>query len=62
VLGLANPVSDNIAGTFVGQGLATAFRYVAYTRWVFPHAPEAASDAPTDAPAGTPDHNAPTVL
>lgn len=39
VLHLANPVADNIAGTFIGQGLATAFRYVAYTKWVFRHEP-----------------------
>lgn len=36
VLGLADPLSDNISGTLIGQGLATAFRYVAYGRWVFP--------------------------
>lgn len=36
VLGLSDPVSDNISGTFIGQALATVFRYVAYDRWVFP--------------------------
>lgn len=36
VLGLADPLSDNVSGTFIGQGLATVFRYVAYGRWVFP--------------------------
>jgi putative flippase GtrA len=36
VLGLADPVADNISGTFIGQGLATLFRYFAYGRWVFP--------------------------
>lgn len=37
VLHLANPLADNISGTIIGQGLATAFRYVAYTKWVFLH-------------------------
>lgn len=36
VLGLADPLSDNISGTLIGQGVATVFRYVAYGRWVFP--------------------------
>lgn len=36
VLGLADPLSDNISGTLIGQGLATVFRYAAYGRWVFP--------------------------
>ncbi|TQJ32723.1 GtrA family protein [Microbacterium sp. SLBN-146] len=36
VLGLEGVVADNIAGTLVGQVLATAFRYVTYGRWVFP--------------------------
>ncbi|WP_268921047.1 GtrA family protein [Marisediminicola senii] len=35
VLGLADPVSDNLWGTFIGQGVATVFRYVTYGRWVF---------------------------
>jgi len=38
VLGLDGPVADNVSGTLVGQVLATAFRYVAYGRWVFPAA------------------------
>jgi putative flippase GtrA len=44
VLHLANPVADNISGTIIGQGLATAFRYIAYTKWVFLHDPAAARD------------------
>lgn len=43
VLGLADPISDNISGTIIGQVLATLFRYVAYSRWVFP----ARDDAPS---------------
>jgi putative flippase GtrA len=35
VLGLADPVADNVSATVVGQALATAFRYVAYEQWVF---------------------------
>lgn len=34
-LGLEGPVADNISGSVVGLVLATAFRYVAYPRWVF---------------------------
>jgi hypothetical protein len=36
VLGLSDPVADNISGTLVGQALATVFRYLTYGRWVFP--------------------------
>jgi putative flippase GtrA len=36
VLGLQDPVSDNVSGTLIGQVFATAFRYVTYGRWVFP--------------------------
>ena len=39
VLGLDTVLADNIAGTFIGQALATGLRYVLYTLWVFPHAP-----------------------
>lgn len=46
VLGLANPVADNIAGTLIGQALATGFRYVVYTKWVFPHEPVTETVAP----------------
>jgi len=35
VLGLDGPLADNIFGTFIGQALATGFRYYAYTRWVY---------------------------
>lgn len=36
VLGLADPVSDNISGTLIGQVLATLLRYFSYNAWVFP--------------------------
>lgn len=36
VLGLEGPVADNVAGTLVGQVLATLFRFFTYDRWVFP--------------------------
>ncbi|MFG6476100.1 GtrA family protein [Microbacterium sp. P06] len=39
VLGFDTVLADNIAGTFIGQALATGLRYVMYTLWVFPHAP-----------------------
>lgn len=47
VLGLADPVADNIAGTLIGQIVATVFRYVTYGRWVFPD--RAVSSSPTAA-------------
>ena len=37
VLGLDSALADNIAGTFVGQALATVFRFFTYERFVFPH-------------------------
>lgn len=36
VLGLDGVISDNIAGTIIGQALATIFRFFTYDRWVFP--------------------------
>ncbi|MFK4836162.1 GtrA family protein [Microbacterium sp. ZW T2_14] len=39
VLGFDSLLADNIAGTLIGQTLATGFRYVLYTLWVFPHSP-----------------------
>jgi putative flippase GtrA len=39
VLGLDTVLADNIAGTVIGQALATGLRYVLYTLWVFPHSP-----------------------
>lgn len=41
VLGLDTLLADNIAGTLIGQALATGLRYVLYTLWVFPHSPGA---------------------
>lgn len=35
VLGLDDIASDNLWGTVIGQAVATAFRYVVYTKWVF---------------------------
>lgn len=39
VLGLDSVLADNVSGTLIGQALATALRYVLYTKWVFPHSP-----------------------
>ncbi|MGX9348235.1 MULTISPECIES: GtrA family protein [Microbacterium] len=44
VLGLDDVVADNISGTLIGQTLATAFRFLTYDRFVFPH--EEPSPAP----------------
>lgn len=35
VLGLDSVLADNLAGTLIGQALATAFRFVTYNRLVF---------------------------
>lgn len=35
VLGLDGVLADNVSGTFIGQALATVFRYVTYDRFVF---------------------------
>ena len=35
VLGLEGPVADNISGNVVGMGLATAFRFWTFRRYVF---------------------------
>ncbi|RLV49092.1 GtrA family protein [Nocardioides mangrovicus] len=37
VLGLRDPVAENISSNVVGLGLGTLFRLWAYQRWVFPH-------------------------
>ncbi len=34
-LGFTGPLADNIAANVVGLGLATAFRFWSYRRWVF---------------------------
>ena len=36
VLGLDSTLADNISGTFIGQAVSTAFRFVTYGRFVFP--------------------------
>lgn len=41
VLGLHDAVSDNVSGTFIGQVLATIFRYFTYSRFVFPESDDA---------------------
>ncbi|GAA1999696.1 GtrA family protein [Microbacterium ulmi] len=40
ILGLDDIASDNLWGTVIGQAVATAFRYVVYTKWVFVARPE----------------------
>lgn len=52
VLGLDSVLADNIAGTLIGQALATLFRFITYDRFVFPHehpAPHAPAEDPRDA-------------
>jgi putative flippase GtrA len=36
VLGFEGIVADNVAGTLIGQAIATLFRFFTYDRWVFP--------------------------
>jgi putative flippase GtrA len=43
VLGLRSPLAQNIAANGFGLGLATAFRFWAYRRFVFPEAPPLSS-------------------
>ena len=35
VLDFTSPLADNVAANVVGLGLATAFRFWSYRRWVF---------------------------
>ncbi len=55
-LDLTSPLADNVAANGVGLVLATAFRFLAYRRWVFPAVAEAealadAEEAEVSAPA-----------
>jgi putative flippase GtrA len=43
VLGEDSAVADNVAANVVGLGLAMAFRFWAYRRWVFPAAADPAA-------------------
>ncbi|WP_316315924.1 GtrA family protein, partial [Clavibacter michiganensis] len=45
VLHLDSPVADNVAGTLVGQVVATVFRYFAYGKFVFTDDREAGAEA-----------------
>lgn len=49
VLGFEGVIADNIAGTFIGQALATLFRFFTYDRWVFPNDHKAARNAAIEA-------------
>jgi putative flippase GtrA len=40
VLDLRSPLADNISANVIGLGLATAFRFWSYRRWVFPAVPD----------------------
>lgn len=35
LLGFTSPLADNISANLIGVGLGTAFRFVAYRKWVF---------------------------
>jgi putative flippase GtrA len=45
VLNLEGPIPDNVFGTFIGQAVATVFRYVTYDRFVFRSEPDGQQDA-----------------
>jgi putative flippase GtrA len=53
VLQLRSPLADNISANFVGVGLGTAFRFVAYRLWVFRggHAADAPAERLAQPPA-----------
>lgn len=44
VLGLDSLLADNMSGTFIGQALATVFRFVTYDRFVFRHQDQTGAD------------------
>lgn len=44
VLGFDGLVADNVSGSVIGLALASAFRYVAYGRWVFSETQRDAND------------------
>ena len=44
ILGLDNPVADNISANVVGLVLGTVFRFWSYRKWVFPEVPDDAAD------------------
>jgi len=48
VLGLSDPVADNVSGTIIGQALATVFRYWSYGRWVFPETQAGPRSSPAE--------------
>ena len=50
VLELTSGLADNMSANGVGLVLGTAFRYVCYSRLVFPGAPQALADAEASAP------------
>lgn len=54
VLGLRSAVADNVSANFVGVGLGTAFRFVAYRLWVFRGERAPADPADPADPAGQP--------
>lgn len=56
-LGFGGPLAFNVSGNMIGLGLATAFRFYAYKRWVFipPDGP------PVDPHTGLPDLSAPSA-
>lgn len=49
LLGLTSPLAENVSGNLIGVALATAFRFWAYGRWVFPrpNPDQDASSSPT---------------
>jgi len=46
VLGFTSPLADNLAANVVGVAFGTAFRFYAYSRFVFPSRPAAGEPAP----------------
>jgi putative flippase GtrA len=53
-LGFTSPLADNIAANVVGLAAGTAFRFWAYSTFVFNHDRARPADAPTDPPENRP--------
>lgn len=58
VLGYTSVLADNISANFIGMGLATAFRFITYKRFVFVSHERAAARALDRAPVPNPEKTA----
>jgi putative flippase GtrA len=54
VLGFTSPLADNISANLVGVALGSLFRFLAYSRFVFPHTQPASEPDEPDEPSSAP--------